>query len=98
MYLLESSQEKARTTLKTKPPNLAVFFILEIMMTLAKIEPPVFVRELKSLLGITHTDTLRIKIRDGKVRAPDVKISNKTRYWYRRTLVKAGLMEAKNEK
>ena len=57
-------------------------------------EPPVFAAELKALLGFTHSDTLRVKIKEGKVPPPDVKISQKTRYWFRSTLVKAGIMEA----
>ena len=56
------------------------------------IESPIFAAELKSLLGITHTDTLRVKIKEGKVPPPDVKLTNKTRYRWRSTLVKAGLL------
>lgn len=61
-------------------------------MTTATHEPPVFAAELKSLLGFTHSDTLRVKIKEGKVPPPDVKISNKTRYWHRETLRRVGLL------
>lgn len=55
-------------------------------------EPPVFANELKALIGVTHSDTLRIKIKEGKVPPPDVRISQKTRYWHRETLRQAGLL------
>lgn len=61
-------------------------------MNTATHEPPVFAPELKSLLGFTHSDTLRVKIKEGKVPPPDVKISNKTRYWHRATLRRVGLL------
>lgn len=61
-------------------------------MTTATHEPPVFVAELKALLGFTHSDTLRVKIKEGKVPPPDVKISQKTRYWHRETLRRVGLL------
>lgn len=44
------------------------------------------------LLGVTNTETLRRKINQGKFPEPDVKISQKIRYWHRATLVKAGLL------
>lgn len=55
-------------------------------------EPPVFAEELKALLGLTHSNTLRIKIKEGKVPPPDVRISQKLRYWHRSTLRRAGLL------
>ena len=61
-------------------------------MNTATIEPPIFAPELKSLLGITHSDTLRVKIKQGKIPPPDVRISQKTRYWHRETLRKFGLL------
>ncbi len=55
-------------------------------------EPPVFAAELKALLGFSHTSTLRLKIKEGKVPPPDVRISQKSRYWHRETLRRAGLL------
>ena len=60
-------------------------------------ESPVFADELKALLGFTHSDTLRVKIKQGKVPPPDVRISQKTRYWHRETLRRAGLLPKLNE-
>jgi len=59
-------------------------------MTTATHEPPVFADELKSILGFTHSNTLRVQIKAGKIPPPDVKITNKTRYWHRETLRKLG--------
>jgi hypothetical protein len=61
-------------------------------MTTATNEPPVFAAELKSLLGITHSDTLRVHIKKGKIPPPDVRISQKSRYWHRETLRRVGLL------
>lgn len=48
--------------------------------------------DIKALLGITSASALRDNIKAGKVPKPDVVLSQKTRYWYRATLVKAGLL------
>ena len=53
---------------------------------------PLFAADLMRLLGITHANTLRVKIKNGQVPPPDVKLSQKTRYWHRATLVRAGLL------
>lgn len=53
---------------------------------------PLFAADLMRLLGITHANTLRVKISNGQVPPPDVKLSQKTRYWHRATLVRAGLL------
>ena len=45
------------------------------------------------LLGIRHANTLRTWIKEGRVPEPDVRITQKTRYWHRTTLVKAGLLQ-----
>ncbi len=52
--------------------------------------------DVMQLLGITNTETLRRKIKDGIVPEPDVRISQKIRYWHRASLIKAGLL-AKNK-
>jgi hypothetical protein len=57
-------------------------------------EIPIFAADLMRLLGITHPNTLRVQLKDGKIPQPDVRISQKTRYWHRATLVKAGLLPA----
>lgn len=48
--------------------------------------------DLMRLLGISHANTLRRYIADGRVPPPDKKISQKTRYWHRSTLERAGLI------
>ena len=53
---------------------------------------PIFAADMMRLLGIKHGNTLRVKIRDGVIPQPDVKLSQKSRYWHRATLVKAGLL------
>ncbi|MFZ2306188.1 MAG: hypothetical protein WAW73_09470 [Rhodoferax sp.] len=53
---------------------------------------PIFPTDLMRLLGITHANTLRLKIKSGQVPEPDVRLTQKTRYWHRATLVKAGLL------
>lgn len=59
-------------------------------------ETPIFAQDLKRLLGITHSNTLRIMIKAGKVPPPDVQLSQKTRYWLPGSLVKAGLLTDRN--
>lgn len=56
------------------------------------LEVPIFPADLMRLLGISHANTLRRYIRDGKVPAPDKVISQKNRYWHRATLESAGLI------
>jgi predicted site-specific integrase-resolvase len=56
------------------------------------LEVPIFPADLMRLLGISHANTLRRYIKDGKVPEPDKKISQKTRYWHRSTLERAGLI------
>lgn len=53
--------------------------------------------DIKRLLGVTSASALRDQIKAGKVPQPDVKLSQKTRYWYRSTLVKAGLLPPDHE-
>jgi hypothetical protein len=55
---------------------------------------PLFANDLMRLLGITHANTLRVKIKNGQVPPPDVRLTQKTRYWRRSTLVRFGLLEA----
>ena len=55
-------------------------------------DTPIFSADLMALLGIQHPNTLRTQIKAGKVPPPDVRISQKTRYWHRATLVKVGLL------
>jgi hypothetical protein len=53
---------------------------------------PFFPADIMRLTGITHTGTLRKKIIAGVIPKPDVQLTQKTRYWHRATLVKAGLL------
>jgi hypothetical protein len=55
-------------------------------------EAPVFVEELKALLGLKHTNTIRVMLRDGKIPQPDFRISQKSRYWHRASLRKCGIL------
>ena len=48
-----------------------------------------------ALLGVNHMDTLSRKIKNGTFPQPDVRISQKIRYWHHATLVKAGLLAGK---
>lgn len=44
-------------------------------------------------LRIKHPNTLREQIKAGHIPDFDVKVSQKTRYWHQRTLVKAGILK-----
>jgi hypothetical protein len=55
---------------------------------------PIFPADLMRMLGYTHRNTLRVAIRDKKVPPPDVQLSQKTKYWFRSSLVNAGLIPA----
>lgn len=57
-------------------------------------EIPIFQADLMALLGIKHPNTLRLQIKAGRVPGPDVRITQKTKYWHRASLVKAGLLQA----
>lgn len=59
-------------------------------MNLADI--PVFPKEMMALLGIEHPNTLRLKIKRGEIPEPDVRLTQKNRYWFRSTLVSRGLL------
>jgi hypothetical protein len=58
-------------------------------------EVPLFAVDLMQLLGVRHPNTLRLMIKSGRIPQPDVRISQKTRYWQQATLEKAGLLEPK---
>lgn len=60
-------------------------------------EIPIFAPDIMKLLGIRHPNTLRVKIKNGQIPAPDVRLTQKTRYWHRETLVKAGLLPAASQ-
>lgn len=60
-------------------------------------EIPLFPKDVMALLGIRHPNTLRLKIKAGQVPEPDVRLTQKTRYWYRATLERAGLVESANQ-
>ena len=55
-------------------------------------DTPIFPADLLRQLGLTHMNTLRSHIKAGRVPQPDVRITQKTRYWHRSTLVQAGLL------
>jgi hypothetical protein len=52
--------------------------------------------DVMQLIGASNSETLRRKIKEGKIPPPDVRISQKIRYWHRASLIKAGLL-AKNK-
>lgn len=60
-------------------------------------DTPVFPKEMLALLGNIHPSTLRDQIKAGKIPDYDVKLTQKTRYWYRSTLERAGLLKARQE-
>lgn len=55
---------------------------------------PVYPQDLMRVLGISHTSSLRRQIAGGKIPDYDKKVTQKTRYWFRSTLVKHGLLPA----
>ncbi|CAB5220706.1 hypothetical protein UFOVP241_20 [uncultured Caudovirales phage] len=55
---------------------------------------PLFPADLMKMLGIKHPNTLRLKIKSGQIPEPDVQLTQKTRYWHRSSLVKAGLLSS----
>ena len=55
-------------------------------------EIPIFPRDLMAHLGIKGHALTRL-IADRKVPEFDVKLTQKTRYWHRSTLVRAGLFQ-----
>jgi hypothetical protein len=55
-------------------------------------ETPYFTKDLMGILGVTSTETIRVGIKKGKIPPPDVRISQKTRYWHESSLIKAGLI------
>lgn len=57
-------------------------------------DPPFFPKDVMAAIGITHPNTLRLKIQRGEIPEPDVKLTQKNRYWFRSTLVKAGILKA----
>ena len=66
-------------------------------MTTLQQEVPYFAADVMRILGIRHTNTLRLKIKNGAIPKPDVRLSQKLRYWHRDTLVRAGLLTAQSE-
>ena len=57
-------------------------------------EVPIFPADLMQLLRIKDSKTLSDLIKRKRLPAPDVRLTAKTRYWHRATLVKAGLLLA----
>ncbi|PUE09031.1 hypothetical protein B9Z51_08865 [Limnohabitans sp. T6-5] len=55
-------------------------------------ETPVYPKEMMELLGVTRTFSMNRLIKAGRVPAPDVKISQRVRYWHRSTLRNQGLL------
>ncbi len=55
-------------------------------------ETPVYPKEMMALLGVTRTFSLNRLIKADRVPAPDVKISQRVRYWHRATLRSRGLL------
>ncbi len=59
---------------------------------MSELDPPVFTEDLMRAMGIQHPCTLRRHIKAKKVPPYDKVITQKTRYWFRSTLVKHGLL------
>ena len=62
-------------------------------MSVNQLEVPYFPADVMRLMGIKHTNTLRLHIKAKRIPAPDVQLTQKTRYWHRSTLVAAGLLK-----
>ena len=60
-------------------------------------EIPYFPQDVMQLLGFKHAHSLYRAIKAGKVPEPDVKLTQKTRYWHRHTLEQAGLLAKANQ-
>lgn len=58
----------------------------------AQIEPMVSFDELRKVLGGLHPDTIRVKIKAGKLPPPDWQASQRLRMWRRQTLIAWGLL------
>ena len=56
-------------------------------------EIPIYAQDLMSILNYKSSNTLRLAIKRGAIPPPDFKSSNKTRFWYRSTLAKAGILQ-----
>lgn len=70
---------------------------LSLEHDMSHMEIPIYAPDIMKLLGIRHPNTLRLKIKNGQIPAPDVRITQKTRYWHRATLVKAGLLPPESQ-
>jgi hypothetical protein len=56
-------------------------------------EIPVYAKDLMAILNFKHMNSLRLAIKRGAVPPPDIQLSRKTRFWYKSTLLNAGLLE-----
>jgi len=56
-------------------------------------EIPIYPHDLMRILNFKSVNTLRLAIKRGAVPPPDVKLSQKTRFWYKTTLLNAGILE-----
>lgn len=59
---------------------------------MSDLDIPVFPHELRTYLKIKSASTLRDQMKSKKIPAFDVVVTQKTRYWFRSTLVKHGLL------
>lgn len=59
---------------------------------MSDVDIPVRPEELMRAMGIEHPSTLRRHIKTNKVPPYDKVVTQKTRYWFRSTLVNAGLL------
>lgn len=64
---------------------------------MSQLEIPIFPADLMRLLGIKHAGTLLKQIKAGRIPEPDVRITQKTRYWHRSSLIKAKLIQGDPE-
>jgi hypothetical protein len=56
-------------------------------------ETPIYAHDLMAILNFKHVNTLRLAINRGAVPPPDIQLSRKTRYWFRSTLQRAGILQ-----
>lgn len=64
---------------------------------MSETEIPVYPAELMRFLKIEDGGTIRRQMKAGRLPPFDKVLSQKTRYWHRRTLVKAGILPPDQE-
>lgn len=64
---------------------------------MSDLDVPVFPHELRTYLKIKSASTLRDQMKAKRIPPFDMVVTQKTRYWYRSTLERAGLLPPRQE-